>query len=129
MQVPAQKGPRPYTRVGKSGSQQTGGRTRPVRPPNPSGSGRGAFASRREPAIEALALAGHFDEQLRGLEAGAVFLLEPLAELDEFLDAHHVDPRQRPARIRCKAEAQNGADVGLAYVGQHALLEAARRLQ
>src|SRR5947207_14512526 len=106
MQVPAQKGARPYTRVGKSGSQQTGGRTRPVRPPNPSGSGRGAFAPRREPAIEALALAGHFDEQLRGLEAGAVFFFQRPAELDEFLDADHVDPRLRAARVRCKAEAQ-----------------------
>src|SRR6186713_2569582 len=49
--------------------------------------------------IEALALGRHLDEQLVGGKACAVFLLQPLAQLDELLRAHHVDVGERPARI------------------------------
>src|SRR5207302_5059538 len=78
-----------------------------VRNPS-SASRRRAFAPGRKAAIKTLALAGHFDEQLRRLEPAAVFLLQRLAQLDEFLGSHRIDPRQRAARIGSKAEAQDG---------------------
>src|SRR5262249_20145290 len=82
-----------------------------------------------EPPVEGVALAGHFDEKLRGLEACAVLLLEGLHHLDEALGAEHVDPRERPAGIWRKPEAEYRADVGLAHVGEHALFETARGLE
>ena len=49
--------------------------------------------------------------------------------IDEILRAHHVDVGQRAAGERRKAEAEDRADIGLAHVGEHVLLEAARGLQ
>src|ERR1043165_2297237 len=79
--------------------------------------------------IEALALLRHLDEQLVRLEALAVFLRELLAQRDELFHAHHVDVAERTTGVRRIAEAEDRADVRLAHVGEHALLEAARGLE
>src|SRR5438270_3607579 len=76
--------------------------------------------------VKALALARHLDEQLVRLEALAVFLRELFAQRDELLDAHHVDVAEGPAGVRRVPKAEDRADIGLAHVGEHALLEAAR---
>src|SRR5262247_2143517 len=86
-------------------------------------------AGRREAAIERLVLGGHLGEELGGPEARTVLLLQRLAQLDEALGAHHVDVAQGPAGEGREAEAEDGADVALAYVGEHALLEDARALE
>ena len=62
-----------------------------------------------------------------GLKRVAVFLLQPLAQLDEALRPHHVDIGQRAAGERREAEAEDRADIGLAHVGDDALLEGSAR--
>src|SRR5579872_4583745 len=84
---------------------------------------------RREALVEALVVRGEIEQKLVGRKARAVFLLELAAERDERLRPHHVDPRQRAAGERREAEPEDGADIGLAHVGEHLFLEAARRLQ
>src|SRR6266699_507276 len=56
---------------------------------------------RREAAVEGLALGGHVDQKLWRGEARAVFGLELMAELDEFLRAHKIDVGQRTTGKRC----------------------------
>src|SRR5476649_2885878 len=97
--------------------------------PSPEGRGqkklrRLFLLPRREVAVEALALVRHLNEQLAGREAHAVFLFQAAAEFDEFLRAYPIDPRQRAAGKRREAEAEDGADIGLAHVGEHLFLEA-----
>src|SRR6516164_3592511 len=53
---------------------------------------RGALALWRESPVEGLALSGHLDKKPGRLEAGPVLLLQRLAQLDETLGAHHIDP-------------------------------------
>ena len=45
------------------------------------------------------------------------------------LRPHHVDIGERAAGERRKAEAEDRADIGLAHVGDDALLDTARRLE
>src|SRR5476649_992823 len=84
---------------------------------------------RREAAIEGVALGGEIEQERRRLEARAVFLFQRLAQFDELLRSHHVDVGQRAAGERRKAETQDRAHIGLAHVGDHALLEGARGFQ
>ena len=79
-----------------------------------------------EAAVEAVAFGGHVDEQRRRRKPWPARRFEAPALFDECLRPHHVDVGQRTARERREAEAQDRADVSLAHVGQHALLEAAR---
>src|SRR3974390_347 len=84
---------------------------------------------RSEAAVEGLVLIGHLDQQLVGRKARAVFLLQVAAQRNELPGAHHVDVGESAAGKRRKAEAEDGANIGLAHVGQDFLLEAARGLQ
>src|SRR5665213_4243297 len=70
---------------------------------------------RREAAVEAFVVLGHVEKKLGRREALAVFLFQLLTQRDEFLRPHHVDVRQRAARIRRKAEAEDGADIGFGF--------------
>src|SRR5215510_9432404 len=83
----------------------------------------------REPPVEGVVFRGHVDEQLCRREAITAGLFQTLAQLDEGLRAHHVDIGQRTAGERREAEAENRADIGLAHVGDDALLDAARGLE
>ena len=65
---------------------------------------------------------------LGGSKRAPYFFSSLLAQLDELLRAHHVDVGQRAAGVRRKAAAEDRADVGLAHVGDHLLLEGARGL-
>ena len=58
-----------------------------------------------------------------------MLLFEPPAQIDEALGAHHVDVGKGAARERREAEAEDRAHVGLAHVGDDALLDAARGFQ
>src|ERR1043165_6815341 len=78
--------------------------------------GRGLRLAPAEPPVERVALAGHFDEELRRLEAGAVFLLARLHHVDDALGAEHVDPGKRAPGVGRKAEAEDRAHIRLAHV-------------
>src|SRR5262249_55507075 len=80
---------------------------------------------RAEPPVEGLALRGHLDEEPRGRKAQPVFLGQRLTQRDEFLRPHHVNIGERAARERREAEPEDRANIGLAYVGEDVLLEAA----
>src|SRR5881227_3538493 len=79
-------------------------------------------------AIKSLARFRHVDEQAGRRETVAVLLGELVAEQNEIADAHSVDIAQRAAGIRCKAEAEDRADIRLARIGDHPFLEGARGL-
>src|SRR5205807_2231082 len=81
---------------------------------------------RREAAVEGLALGGHVDQKLWRGEARAVFGLELMAELDEFLRAHKIDVGQRTTGKRRKAKPEDRADIGLAHIGDDMILHGAR---
>ena len=66
---------------------------------------------------------------LFGAKRSPYFCAKLLAQRDELLRAHHVDVGERAARIGRVAEAEDRADIGLAHVGEHAFLEAARGFQ
>jgi hypothetical protein len=78
-----------------------------------------------EAAIEGFALLGHFHEQLRCAELLAVLARQHLAHVDKGLCAHAVDVAQRPARVGREAEAEDGAEIGLARIGDDAFLHGA----
>src|ERR1700677_3167732 len=84
---------------------------------------------RRVLAVEALALGRHLPQAAARREARTVLAGEFLRPCDERLRAHAVDQRDRAAGERREAEAEDRADVGLAGVGDDALLHAARGLQ
>src|SRR4029077_13819439 len=84
---------------------------------------------RREARIEALALFRHLDEQFVRRKTLGVFLREAFAQRDEFLRTHHVDVAERSPGIRRIAEPEDRTDIGLAYVREHAFLEATRGFQ
>src|ERR1700743_853109 len=86
-----------------------------------------SLLSGREASIEAFALLCHVEKQLGGGKALAIFLLQALAERDEVLRPHHVEESQRAPGERREAPAEDRADVGLANVGDDALLEDAGR--
>src|SRR4051812_15770636 len=54
---------------------------------------------------------------------------KPLAERQERLRAHEVDVGERAAGVGGEAEAEDRADIGLARIGDDALLDRARRLE
>src|SRR3954465_10653133 len=87
--------------------------------------GSGRFA-RLFATVEGGAARRHVEEDLGRREAGAVLRREGPAELDEALRAHEVDVGQRAARVGREAEAEDRADVGLARIGDHALLDRSR---
>src|SRR4029077_14633545 len=62
-------------------------------------------------------------------KAHAVLSFQPLGELDEAFRAHPIDVGERAARERRKAEADDRADIGLPWIGDHALFHRARRLK
>src|SRR4051812_36396341 len=69
---------------------------------------RGVLAlARGEAGVEGFVLGGHVAQLLGGLEAGAVFLFQALAQVDEALRPQHVDIAERAARERREAEAQD----------------------
>src|SRR5262245_37857434 len=72
---------------------------------------------RRKAAIECLSLLRHLNQKCGNCKAFAIFHLEGTAPVEEGLASHGVNIRQRAARERGKAEAQNGAHIGLADVG------------
>src|ERR1700733_11045662 len=80
-------------------------------------------------AVEALALGRHLPQAAARREARTVLASEFLGAGDERLRAQAVDQRDRTAGERREAEAEDRADVGLAGVGDDALLHAARGLQ
>ena len=67
----------------------------------------GGAGSRRETAVEGVALSGHVDKEFWRLEARAVFLLQPPAQIDEAFGAQHVDVGERAAGERREAEPKN----------------------
>ena len=84
---------------------------------------------RREPAVEGLALRRHVAQQLAAAsKRGPYFACELVAQLDEGLRAHAVDVGERAAGERREAEAEDRADIGLARIGDDALLHACARL-
>src|SRR5581483_7257052 len=84
---------------------------------------------RPEALIEGLVLCREIGEQLVRGKTRPILFFKLAALGDEVLRTHHVDPRQRAAGEWRKAEAEDRADVGLAHVGEHLLLEAARGLE
>ena len=51
------------------------------------------------------------------------------AKFDEFLRAHEIDVAQGAARVRREAETEDRAHIGLARIGDDALLDGARRFE
>src|SRR5215831_7217177 len=84
---------------------------------------------RRKPAVETFIPRCHVDEQLRRRKTRTMLRGKPLAQRHKALRSHHVDIGQGAARKWREAETQDRADIGLAYVGEHVFLEAARGLQ
>src|SRR5690606_2359273 len=81
---------------------------------------------RREAGVESLAFRRHVAQQRVGAEALAVLLGKAVAFLDEFLHAHlQVHEGADPSRVRREAPGEDGADVGVARVGDDAFLETA----
>src|SRR6266700_8202052 len=66
---------------------------------------------RCEALVETFVARGEIDQQLVGGKSRAEFLFQLAAQGDETFGAHHVDPRQRAAGERRKAETQYRADV------------------
>ena len=118
-----QRAPRLRSPAGDRGHRSVdwSARSRRVTPPAPGPARSGHRRCRPSPPCRAAASAA--------VKRGAVFLLQPLAQLDEALRAHHVDVGQRAAGERREAEAEDRADIGLAHVGDDALLDAARGFQ
>src|SRR5260370_14670869 len=67
----------------------------------------------REAAVERLALGRHLDQEFWRGETRAVFRLQPVAKLDEFLGPHEIDVGQRAAGERRKAKTEDRAGIGL----------------
>src|SRR5205823_12389601 len=99
-----------------------------VAPMKPRRSG-GIRHRRPETAVERVAGLRHLDQELRRPVAHAAALLIETASGDEIRQSHAVDVAQRATGEWRKAEAQDGADIGFAHVGQHVLLETARGLK
>src|SRR5271163_926083 len=85
--------------------------------------------ARGEAAIESLVLRRHAQQQLRWRKARPMPGGELFTHGDEADGTHHVDIGQGAAGERREAEAEDRADIGLADVGEDALLEAARRFE
>ena len=72
----------------------------------------------------------HVDEQLRRAQSAPRMSVSSRRHSStKRLRPHHVDVGERAAGERRKAEAEDRADIGLAHVGEHALLDAARGLE
>ena len=85
---------------------------------------------RREAAVEGLALGRPCrSAACGGVKRGPYLASSLSAQLDEVLGAHAVDVGQRAAGERREAEAEDRADIGLAQVGDDALLDSARGFQ
>src|SRR5207237_9081607 len=72
---------------------------------------RCAPRGRRKSGVAGVVLGRHLGEELSRLEARAMLLFQPLAEIDEALGAHHVDVGESAARKRREAEAEARADT------------------
>jgi hypothetical protein len=79
-----------------------------------------------KPAIESFAILGHVFQELVGLKAGAVFFGEALSFGDKSGDANTIHEADCAAGIGREAPAKDGADVGVARIGQHAFFKATR---
>src|ERR1700693_3807144 len=88
-----------------------------------SGDGLAFFGG--EPLVEGTALFCHVDEEVARLETVAAGFRQPIAQIDKGFCAHAVDVGDGAASERRKAETEDRADVGLAHIGDHALLDAA----
>src|SRR5262245_26397554 len=73
--------------------------------------------ARRKAAIECLSLLRHFNQECGNHIAFAIFRPQGTAPVEEGLAPHGINIRERTARERGKAEAQNGSHIGLADVG------------
>ena len=80
-------------------------------------------------AVERIAGLGHVEQERTRLEAFAAGCGEIVAKIDKGLGPHAVDIGNGAAGERRKAEAENGADIGLAHVGDDLLLDAAGGFQ
>src|SRR3954465_11120545 len=100
---------------------------------SPAALGKGARVSGRPllppPSVEAAAGLRHLDNDRRRRKAIAVPIPRALADRHEGLRAHEVDVAQRAAGIGREAEAEDRADIGLARIGDDALLDRARRFE
>src|SRR5258706_10079350 len=72
---------------------------------------------------------GSFVKNFLGGKAVAVFPRQGLAALDERRRAQRVDHGDRAAGIRSKSPAENGTHIGIARIGDDAVLETARRFE
>src|SRR3954452_2856716 len=86
----------------------------------------GTFRRAREPAVEAPAFRRHLFQQAVRTEASSMLLRQLPCKRNEHVDAHAVDVGQRAPGVRGKAEAEDGADVGLARISDHAFFDGAR---
>jgi len=79
-----------------------------------------------EALVEGLALLCHIDQQSRCLELLAIFARQHLAHVDKGLRPHGVDVAQCTTGVGRKPEAQDGADIGLARIGDDAFFHCTR---
>src|SRR4051794_29034777 len=80
-------------------------------------------------AVERPARSRHFDQDPGRREAVAVLRLQLPAQVDENLRPHEIDVAESAARVGRESETEDRADIRLARVGDHALLDAAGRLE
>src|SRR5262249_13225109 len=78
--------------------------------------------------IEAFSFARELHEERRGRETRAEALLERPRAADDFVGADDVDVAERAATERREADAEDRADVAVAWRAEDAFVEAAERL-